>query len=141
MEPKHASKILIDSHANNMSVTDASICPTHNYIQREDIDNTSECSVDDPQYRHLHTHHVNNNNLGTRSINIRAAVIHVIGDFIQSIGVFTSAVIIKFFVSTITDYAKVFQCCLTQFVFRSTLISSPKRKRPIQYAHFYFQLL
>lgn len=98
LEAKHTSKILIESHASHVSVTDASICPTHNYLQRDDADNTSMCNDDGAHHQHVHSHHVNNN-LGTRSINIQAAVIHVIGDFIQSIGVFTSAVIIKFYVS------------------------------------------
>jgi zinc transporter 2 len=34
---------------------------------------------------------------GHRNINIRAAIIHVIGDFIQSIGVLVAAIIIKFY--------------------------------------------
>lgn len=34
-----------------------------------------------------------------QNINIRAAVIHVIGDFIQSIGVFIAAIVIKIYVS------------------------------------------
>lgn len=37
------------------------------------------------------------------NINLRAAVIHVIGDFVQSIGVFIAAVIIKFYVSILYD--------------------------------------
>lgn len=36
-----------------------------------------------------------------KNINVRAAIIHVMGDFIQSIGVFVSAVIIKFHVGFI----------------------------------------
>ncbi|XP_075219308.1 proton-coupled zinc antiporter SLC30A2-like [Lycorma delicatula] len=40
---------------------------------------------------HNHSHSRRDNN-----INVRAAIIHVMGDFIQSIGVFVSAVIIKF---------------------------------------------
>lgn len=34
-----------------------------------------------------------------QNINIRAAVIHVIGDFIQSIGVLIAAIVIKLYVS------------------------------------------
>lgn len=34
-----------------------------------------------------------------RNLNLRAAMIHVIGDLVQSIGVFLAAVLIKFYVS------------------------------------------
>lgn len=40
-------------------------------------------------------------NEAKQNINIRAAVIHVIGDFIQSIGVFIAAIVIKFYVSRV----------------------------------------
>lgn len=36
------------------------------------------------------------------NINVRAAAIHVLGDLIQSIGVFIAAVVIKFNVSKLT---------------------------------------
>lgn len=45
-------------------------------------------------------HNENGHNLSHKNINIQAAVIHVIGDFIQSIGVFISAIVIKYYVST-----------------------------------------
>lgn len=39
-------------------------------------------------------------NADSHNINMRAAVIHVLGDFIQSVGVFVAALIIKFYVSS-----------------------------------------
>ncbi|XP_067003669.1 proton-coupled zinc antiporter SLC30A2 isoform X2 [Anabrus simplex] len=39
-------------------------------------------------HHHTHTH---------RNINVRAAVIHVLGDLIQSVGVFVSSIVIKFY--------------------------------------------
>lgn len=81
--------------------TDITICPTHNLISNSE--NASDAS-DENDYQHHHDyhhhhHHHHSHNLSSKSINIQAAVIHVIGDFIQSIGVFTSAIIIKFYVS------------------------------------------
>ena len=38
------------------------------------------------------------------NINVRAAVIHVLGDLIQSIGVFIAAIVIKFNVSIIGPF-------------------------------------
>lgn len=65
------------------------------------------------QHGHSHGHvpekgnHVENNKLDEESlshdrknINVRAAFIHVIGDFIQSVGVFIAALIIYFKVRT-----------------------------------------
>lgn len=105
LDSKHSSRILIENQTSHVAVTDASICQTHNYMQRDDNDIASACSDDDVtahhrhHAEHSHTHNTIANNLGTKSINIQAAVIHVIGDFIQSIGVFISALIIKFYVS------------------------------------------
>lgn len=50
---------------------------------------------------HIHSHHmtVREKSKNTQSINVKAAIIHVIGDLIQSVGVFISSVVIKFFVS------------------------------------------
>jgi zinc transporter 2 len=59
---------------------------------------------------------------GTRgtNINMRAAVIHVVGDLVQSVGVFVSAIVIKFYVSTplcssqllaLYQYVRVAKCC------------------------------
>lgn len=99
IEPKLASRILIENGGGpGVSTVDAIICPTHNYIQRDDTDNTSVTS--DGNGPPIHSNHMNCNSLSSKSINIQAAVIHVIGDFVQSIGVFTSALIIKFYVST-----------------------------------------
>lgn len=46
----------------------------------------------------MHSHQVSENQAG-QNINVRAAMIHVIGDLVQSIGVFLSSLIIKFYVS------------------------------------------
>lgn len=54
---------------------------------------------------HNHSHagqrssHSHSHDFTPGNINVRAAVIHVIGDLIQSIGVFVAAVIIKQYVS------------------------------------------
>lgn len=92
IEPRSLNyRQLVDKGLNAIG-TDSSICPTHNLIRRDSSDNISE-STEEISYQH------HSNNLSTKSINIQAAVIHVIGDLIQSIGVFTSAIIIKFYVS------------------------------------------
>lgn len=51
--------------------------------------------------RHMHSHlsSEQGNNQSHQNINVRAAVIHVLGDLIQSIGVFISSLVIKFYVS------------------------------------------
>lgn len=146
LEPKHTSKILIESQANLVSVTDASMCQTHGYMQRtDDIDNASECS-DEGVYRHHHHHshtHMRtqnaNNNLVTKSINIQAAVIHVIGDFIQSIGVFTSAVIIKFFVSITfrIDAIYIDLCCFMHFAAAGKSRRSNMHLRIFNYCNYH----
>lgn len=46
--------------------------------------------------RHGHSHGAV---YAEENINVRAAVIHVLGDLIQSTGVFISALVIKFYVS------------------------------------------
>lgn len=50
---------------------------------------------------HNHSHHISilENSSPTQNLNVRAAIIHVIGDLVQSVGVFVSSVIIKFYVS------------------------------------------
>lgn len=87
------------------------ICPIHHYVHRESSEHTPIMSSDSED---LHEHHQHRNSLvsqfhnnhsrhshdlSSKNINIQAAVIHVIGDFIQSIGVFISAIIIKNYVS------------------------------------------
>lgn len=50
---------------------------------------------------HGHSHHHNHHHSAdesNRNINIRAAVIHVVGDLVQSVGVFISSIVIKFYV-------------------------------------------
>jgi solute carrier family 30 (zinc transporter), member 2 len=50
---------------------------------------------------HGHSHHHDHNasDDSSSNINIRAAVIHVVGDLVQSVGVFISSIVIKFYVS------------------------------------------
>lgn len=64
-------------------------------------------SVDERQY-HPHTTTTTTNSsmrmddthdFTKKNINIQAAVIHVLGDFIQSVGVFVAAIVIKIYVS------------------------------------------
>lgn len=157
LDSKHSSRILIENQTSHVAVTDASICQTHNYMQRDDNDNASACSDDETHHHHRrhhtteHSHNAmaNTNNLETKSINIQAAVIHVIGDFIQSIGVFISALIIKYYVShviltpffAIQIYIYLFYLLLLSFYSYYIHTCSPKQKLPIQYAHSYFQLL
>lgn len=78
-----------------------SVCPIHNYIHRDSSENTpiSSDSEDHQHQTHHHLHHNHSHDFSSKNINIQAAVIHVLGDFIQSIGVFISAVIIKYYVS------------------------------------------
>lgn len=46
---------------------------------------------------HTHSHLLDNHNhSANNNINVRAALIHVLGDFLQSIGVLLAALIIKF---------------------------------------------
>ena len=51
-----------------------------------------------------HSQDHSNNDNNDRNINIRAAFIHVIGDFIQSIGVLIAAYVIKYVVSKFYNY-------------------------------------
>lgn len=86
----------------------SAICSIHHYIHRDSSEHTpitSSDSEDLHDHHHHHRHalvdHLHGNHshdLSPKNINMQAAVIHVIGDFIQSIGVFLSAVIIKYYV-------------------------------------------
>lgn len=70
----------------------------HHHHRRSDsadssaTNSTTEIESNDKSHNHSHS--------GTDNINIRAAVIHVIGDFIQSVGVFLAAVVIYYYVSS-----------------------------------------
>lgn len=93
------------------------ICPIHMYVHRDSSEHTPITSSDSEDLHEHHHHHHHRNGLvnglhhlhgqqsrhshdfSSKNINIQAAVIHVIGDFIQSIGVFISAIIIKNYVS------------------------------------------
>ncbi|KAK6619939.1 hypothetical protein RUM44_006339 [Polyplax serrata] len=47
---------------------------------------------------HIHSHSVlREKSKGSQNINVQAAIVHVIGDLVQSIGVFVSSLIIKFY--------------------------------------------
>ena len=48
------------------------------------------------------------------NINVRAALIHVIGDFIQSLGVFTAALLIFFKVGVFNDWSSKSTCLLAR---------------------------
>lgn len=49
---------------------------------------------------HDHEHsHDHNQESSEDNINVRAAFIHVVGDFLQSFGVFVAAIVIYFYVS------------------------------------------
>lgn len=86
-------------------VFDGSICPLHNYVHRDSSENTPTSSDTEELHHRFHgngSHHHDHghaHDFASKNINIQAAVIHVIGDFIQSVGVFVSAVIIKYYVS------------------------------------------
>lgn len=78
----------------------SSICPVHNYVHRDSSENTPASSDTEELHHRGHAHHHDHgHDFASKNINIQAAVIHVLGDFIQSIGVFVSAVIIKYYVS------------------------------------------
>ncbi|BES95479.1 zinc ion transmembrane transport [Nesidiocoris tenuis] len=70
---------------------------------------------------HSHSHpregHPTPRGTGADNINVKAAVIHVLGDLVQSTGVFISALIIKFYPSTkVIDPWCTFFCCLIVMV-------------------------
>lgn len=67
-------------------------------------------------HHHGHHHSADDSN---RNINIRAAVIHVVGDLVQSVGVFISSIVIKFYVST--AYSRL----IISLTFRSSRICLP----------------
>ena len=46
-------------------------------------------------HSHPHSHSRNEQSKSSDNINVRAAVIHVIGDFVQSVGVLCAAILIK----------------------------------------------
>lgn len=126
-EPSHTLTLdtttKLSPRAHNCVSSASTICPVHHYIHRDSSEHSPIGSSDSDDLAHESRtsawsfgghhdhHHHNSSNIGNHSghthdfssknINIQAAVIHVIGDFIQSIGVFISAVIIKYFVSSI----------------------------------------
>lgn len=84
-------------------VFDGSVCPLHNYVHRDSSENTPASSDTEELHHRFHgSHHHDHghaHDFASKNINIQAAVIHVLGDFIQSVGVFVSAIIIKYYVS------------------------------------------
>lgn len=68
------------------------------------------------------------------NINVRAAVIHVLGDLIQSTGVFISALVIKFYVSLLYQTFKIIELIIldiTQYYFAAFCQSD----RPCMYLY------
>ncbi|XP_073984038.1 proton-coupled zinc antiporter SLC30A2-like isoform X3 [Rhodnius prolixus] len=64
------------------------------------------CILHGSSFHHEHSHHDEN-------INVRAAVVHVLGDLIQSTGVFISALVIKLYPNAkVIDPVCTFLCCL-----------------------------
>lgn len=68
--------------------------PDRNYNQRKHK-HGQDVAKNDCELSDEHT----TSEFSKKNINIQAAVIHVLGDFIQSIGVFVAALVIKFYVS------------------------------------------
>lgn len=68
-----------------------------NHQKHRQDDAKSDCEISDEH----------SSDFSKRNINIQAAVIHVLGDFIQSIGVFIAALVIKIYVSFVVFLAKV----------------------------------
>ncbi|XP_058817598.1 proton-coupled zinc antiporter SLC30A2-like [Topomyia yanbarensis] len=60
--------------------------------RKESLDSNDSSSADEQCTNHSHHHHHH----GEENLNVRAAIIHVIGDFIQSIGVLIAAIVIKY---------------------------------------------
>lgn len=93
----------------------STICPIHHYVHRDSSEHTpigssesedlhdNHCRRNSFSMAHSHLPQTSNHShdFASKNINIQAAVIHVLGDFIQSIGVFISAIIIKNYVSSI----------------------------------------
>lgn len=70
----------------------------HHHRRSDSADSNSTSSTVEVESNDKQHHHSHND---TENINIRAAVIHVIGDFIQSVGVFLAAVVIYYYVSAL----------------------------------------
>ena len=66
------------------------------------------CTNLNSHHSHIHNNNNNNHHHKEQNMNVRSAIIHVIGDLIHSIGVFLSAVVIKFFVSHLIQYILLF---------------------------------
>lgn len=109
-------KLTLTQGTHGCILDGSSICPLHNYVHRDSSENTPASSDSEEFHHRLHangTHHHDHehgHDLASKNINIQAAVIHVLGDFIQSVGVFVSAIIIKYYVSYLSS----------QFIYLST---------------------
>lgn len=107
------AKDLIATH--NCITNGSTICPIHHYVHRDSSEHTPIGSSESEDlhdnycsrnsFSMVHSYHLQTSNhshdFASKNINIQAAVIHVLGDFIQSIGVFISAIVIKNYVSSI----------------------------------------
>jgi len=80
----------------------------HNHSHKHDHSHKNEIEKSDHDHNHSHHNHSHSNveaghvhdktneNKKQENINVRAAFIHVLGDFFQSLGVFVAAIIIYF---------------------------------------------
>ncbi|XP_058449801.1 proton-coupled zinc antiporter SLC30A2 isoform X2 [Malaya genurostris] len=75
-------------NSSSLSPTIRTSVASYNSSSNEDV-----CSE---HHHNHHNHHHHHHDHGDENLNVRAAIIHVIGDFIQSIGVLIAAIIIKF---------------------------------------------
>ncbi|CAF3369271.1 unnamed protein product [Rotaria sp. Silwood1] len=85
------------SHANNH---DHSSTDNHEYSREEDLENADAIINASPLVANIVTGQNREKILkakkSSKNINVRAAIIHVIGDFVQSVGVLCAALLIKF---------------------------------------------
>ncbi|KAJ6622382.1 Zinc transporter 8, partial [Pseudolycoriella hygida] len=75
------------SHRNSFDGISERSLNQHRHRHSQD-DARNDCEIEDEQ---------NASEFSKKNINIQAAVIHVLGDFIQSIGVFVASLLIKFY--------------------------------------------
>ncbi|CAF0720346.1 unnamed protein product [Adineta ricciae] len=70
---------------------------SHNNHSHTDNDDVLSVEITSPDHQHSHSHSHSHHkpSKSSNNINVRAAVIHVIGDFVQSVGVLCAAILIK----------------------------------------------
>lgn len=71
----------------------------HHIHSSESMDSEIQLHPSDQSHNHSCNNESSVASTSAQNINIQAAAIHVIGDFIQSVGVFIAAVIIYYYVS------------------------------------------